>query len=65
MRNYKIIRFYKTSDLDKKVIDTGLSLDEAQAHCKDEESCSKTCEGTENVQHTEQHGQWFDGYDEE
>lgn len=48
MTTYKILRF----DLHQptRVIATGLSLEEAQAHCRDE--------------HTHGDG-WFDGYTEE
>jgi hypothetical protein len=50
---YKIIRFYQdTGHQDHgKVIKTGLTLDEAQAHCQDEA--------------THEAGVWFDGYTEE
>jgi hypothetical protein len=47
---YQIIRFYQDSKIQKKVVKTGLTLAEAQAHCKDEAT----------------HGEdWFDGYEEE
>lgn len=47
-RTYKIIRFKQ--DGDDEVIERGLSLEEAQAHCKRDDT----------------HGPgWFDGYDEE
>lgn len=45
---YKIIRF--RIDADSEVIKTGLSFEEAQAHCRREDT----------------HGEgWFDGYAEE
>ncbi len=45
---YKIIRFRFEGP--NEVIETGLTLDEAQAHCQDEAT----------------HGDgWFDGYEEE
>lgn len=47
MRTYKIVRFFKDHDKDSEVIDTGLTLEEAQAHCQREDT----------------HGEgWFDGY---
>lgn len=50
MSTYKIVRFYQDFDRDNKVMATGLTLDEAQAHCQREDT----------------HGDgWFDGYDEE
>lgn len=48
MTTYKIIRFREGRE--KMTIKTGLTLEEAQAHCQDDET----------------HGDgWFDGYTEE
>ena len=50
MTTYKIIRFYQDFDRDSKVVVRGLTLDQAQAHCRREDT----------------HGDgWFDGYEEE
>ncbi len=46
---YCIIRFYK--DGRKRLIDYGLTREQAQAHCKDPS--------------TRKEGVWFDGFDEE
>ena len=51
MKNYKIIRFFKDKNKKSKVIKTGLSSEEAQIHCKRED--------------THERGVWFDGYEEE
>jgi hypothetical protein len=50
---YKIVRFYADDSHpdDRKVIETGLTLEEAQNHCNDDS--------------THEAGVWFDGYDEE
>ena len=61
---YKIVRRYFRGH-ERKVIETGLTLEEAQAHCQDPETSSKTCTTLANIQHTEDYGPWFDGYDEE
>ena len=46
---YKIVRFY-ADDRASKTIETGLTLEEAQAHCQREDT----------------HGDgWFDGYSQE
>lgn len=45
---YKIIRFRQNGD--NEVIRTGLTLEEAQAHCRDPETRGDG---------------WFDGYDKE
>ena len=51
---YKIIRFRFEGK--PRVIKRGLTLDEAQAHCKREDTHKKDSKG--NII-------WFDGYDEE
>lgn len=60
MPNYAIVRHYEKHD--SKVIKRGLTLREAQEHCRGRETSSTTCVGTENVAHTAQFGPWFDGY---
>lgn len=56
MTTYKIIRFFKDENKPSKVIYRGLSLEDAQDHCKREDTHKKDKFG--NVI-------WFDGYDEE
>jgi hypothetical protein len=50
METYKVIRFYKDYSRDNKVILTGLSLEEAQEHCRRTDT---------------RNDEWFDGYEEE
>jgi hypothetical protein len=47
---YKVVRMWK-SDKKNKTIKSGLTLEQAQAHCKDP--------------NTREAGVWFDGYEEE
>lgn len=61
---YKIVRFYRDSDR-RDIVATGLTLDEAQAHCHDDESSSSTAAGRAARERTECHGPWFDGFTEE
>ena len=61
--SYKIIRFFQRDT--NKVIKRGLTLQEAQAHCRNPETSSSTAKGSEAVKRTEQFGPWFDGYEEE
>lgn len=61
--SYKIVRFYAHSN--NEVIATGLTLEEAQAHCEDPETSSTTCTMPDQVERTRKHGPWFDGYQEE
>jgi len=70
MATYKIVRNYFNSERapglpGKRVIKSGLTLEEAQAYCQDPETSSKTCTSAAGRQRTEQYGPWFDGYDEE
>ena len=52
--SYRIIRFYFNGN--QRVIKSGLTLEEAQAHCKDPETSGSTCSDLNK------RGQWFDGY---
>lgn len=56
---YKIRRFYAddTHPDHRKVIETGLTLDEAQEHCNDEDTREYDPETGFVI--------WFDGYDKE
>ena len=57
---YQIIRFHFQGE--RKVIETGLTLEDAQAHCSDDETNSKTCSDETS---TANPGEWFDGYEKE
>jgi hypothetical protein len=58
MGDYKIIRFY-ADDRGRRSLQTGLTLTEAQAHCQDPETSSRTTTTDDEP------GDWFDGYTEE
>lgn len=63
---YKIVRGYFNSDKwPGHTVRTGLTLEEAQAHCRDPETSSRTCAKAANVRRTERCGPWFDGYTKE
>lgn len=64
MSTYKIIRFHRDNDR-RDVLYRGLTLEEAQEHCKNPETSSSTCTQMYGITYTEQHGPWFDGYEEE
>jgi hypothetical protein len=50
MSTYSIIRFYQDANKDRETIVRGLTLEQAQAHCRRDDT----------------HGaRWFDGYEEE
>lgn len=66
MTTYKIVRFYRDDDdRNGATIFTGLTLEQAKAHCADPETSSSTATSPGAVAHTEQYGPWFDGFDEE
>lgn len=65
MQTYKIVRSYLNDRFHKHTIKTGLTLEEAQEHCRDPETSSRTCKGSKGKARTLVKGPWFDGYDEE
>jgi len=59
---YKIVRMYNKGHR-SHTIKRGLSLADAQAHCKNPETSSSTATSKSNVARTQRMGHWFDGYD--
>lgn len=62
MSNYKIVRHFFNGG--KRTIETGLTLEQAQAHCRNPETSSSTCTSSKKIAYTKRVGQWFDGYTE-
>lgn len=62
---YRIVRHYKDAGILKRIIRRGLTLEEAQAHCRDPETSSSTARGAEARRRTRRLGPWFDGYEAE
>jgi hypothetical protein len=62
---YKIVRFYRDAKPNKRTIERGVSLEQAQAHCSDPESSSETCKKPHNRARTRKLGPWFDGFTKE
>jgi hypothetical protein len=56
---YYIIRNYFADGMSGKVMDKGLTLEQAQAHCKDPQTSSSTHSNGRNGCKTD----WFDGYE--
>ena len=54
---YTIIRFFESGD--REIIEEGLTLEEAQAHCRDPETSSATASDDTLLR---EKGRWFDGY---
>lgn len=65
MATYKIIRFFQDPNKNNQTIERGLSLEEAQAHCKDPETSSRTCTTPIAKLRTKKYGPWFEGYTED
>jgi hypothetical protein len=61
---YKIVRMYFKSANLNRTVKTGLTLEQAQAHCKDPQTSSSTCTSAKGRARTQKHGPWFDGYEE-
>lgn len=63
-QKFKIVRmFYE--DYPEKTIKRGLTLEEAQAWCKDPETSSSTCKSKKARAIFAKYGEWFDGYAED
>jgi hypothetical protein len=60
---YKIVRNYFNGG-HSKTIKSRLTLEEAQAHCKNPETSSRTCSAATNRRIGKGNGPWFDSYTE-
>jgi hypothetical protein len=60
---YKIVRRYFRGG--RRVIARGLSLAEAQSHCRNPETSSSTCQSAAGKRRTANLGPWFDGFEAE
>lgn len=63
IKTYEIIRFYFNKG--NRIVKTGLTLEEAQEHCSDPETCSRTCSTLDSLSVLDRTSDWFDGYQEE
>mgnify|MGYP001572383843 CR=1 FL=1 len=64
MATYMIVRHYYNGPTYHRVIKRGLTLQEAQRHCKNPETSSSTCSKALGRRRTVEKGPWFDGYQE-
>jgi hypothetical protein len=60
---YKIVRCYQDRNKRPRTIETGLTLEQAQEHCRDPETSSRTATGAAARRITRRNGPWFDGYE--
>lgn len=59
---YKIVRLYFNRPGHDRTIKSHLTLEEAQAHCNDPETSSRTATSSAALARTKRLGPWFDGY---
>lgn len=61
---YNIERHYKDapSGIKRRILERNVTLEEAQAHCKDPETSSSTATKRSAVRRTKILGAWFDGF---
>lgn len=62
---YAVRRYFQDPDKSWEGVATGLTLREAQEHCRNPETSSKTCTTIEGRRRTEEFGAWFEGFTEE
>lgn len=68
MPTYKIVRqYFNNRDYPARVVrgKRGLTLEEAQRHCRNPETSSRTCTKAAGIRRTRERGPWFDSYTEE
>lgn len=63
--SYRIVRHYFNDEIPKRTIARGLTLEEAQTHCNDPQTSSRTCTSATGKARTRRLGEWFDGYEQE
>lgn len=70
---YKIVRLYQRPIVNtyrggggytRRTIKSGLTLEQAQAHCSDPETSSSTATSAKARKRTRERGPWFDSYQE-
>lgn len=64
VKTYRIVRKFFDKHPDEEIA-TGLTLDEAKAHCGNPETSSTSCTTASAKAITEKMGPWFDAYYEE
>ena len=60
--HYRVVRFFFNRPGYSRTIKTGLTLEQAKAHCNDPETSSKTCTSSVGKARTRLLGPWFDGF---
>ena len=63
MTYYRIVRMFLRGPSRKVRGMNRLTLEQAQAHCADPETSSRTCTRSDKRRITKAHGPWFEGYE--
>lgn len=64
-KTYRIIRMHRDRSDANYIVKRHLTLEEAQEHCRDPETSSRTATNKKATDRTKLFGPWFDGYEEE
>ena len=64
MAMYQIVRMYQKK-WQGRVIQSGLTLEQAREHCSNPETSSRTCTSASSKAITRRNGEWFDSYREQ
>lgn len=62
--SYRIVRMYE-SGRRSQVLARSMTLEEAQAWCRDPETSSSTAQSAAAKRRTARYGRWFDGFTKE
>lgn len=63
VKTYSIVRHFESGE--KKIINVGLTFNQAKAHCNNPETSSRTGETQAAKSLTAEKGPWFDAFSEE
>jgi hypothetical protein len=61
MALYNVYRIFRDRP-GKRLIYNNMTLEEAQAHCRDPETSSSTCTSSVGLARTRKYGPWFECY---
>jgi len=64
---FRVVRYYYEVPCGmshRRTVKRGLTLEEAQEHCRDPETSSTSARGSVACRRTARMGAWFDGYEE-
>ena len=62
--SYRVVRIYREAGIRRREIKRGLTLKQAQEHCSNPETSSRTCTNAVGKRRTRTIGDWFDAYEE-